>query len=246
LQSCMKRSIRENLKQWEFWTMVNPLNSYIYLSHPLHANAPAYGGGNAFKTEQDKRISHGDSCNTSKWSLSSHAGTHLDFPRHFSTAGRVLDDYDPSFFVLENIHVVDVSPVQPGQIITSDDLDISDVPADTELLLIKTGFSKYRAQPVYWQRNPGFHPDLAGQFRKQFPLLRIIGFDSISLSSFTNRELGREAHKAFLDNARPILPLEDMNLEKIDNQSKIRRMVAVPLHVQGADGSPCMVLALID
>ncbi len=51
----------------------------------------------------------------------------------------------------------------------------------------------------FWKENYGFHPKLANFIRKNFPKVRIFGFDSISISSFTDRILGREAHKAFLD-----------------------------------------------
>jgi kynurenine formamidase len=62
-------------------------SQWKYLSHPLHPGAPAYGGGNAFLDEPDKQMSQGDSCNTRKWHLSNHMGTHIDFPRHFAANG---------------------------------------------------------------------------------------------------------------------------------------------------------------
>ena len=84
---------------------------------------------------------------------------------------------------------------------------------------------------------------MAEYLRKTFPMLRIMGFDSISLSSFANRDVGREAHKAFLENDRPILPLEDMDLGRIENKSVINKVITAPMHVQSADGSPCTVFA---
>ena len=51
---------------------------WVYLSHPLHEDVPAYGGGKAFFCENEKSISDGDSCNQQKWHLSNHIGTHID------------------------------------------------------------------------------------------------------------------------------------------------------------------------
>jgi arylformamidase len=220
-------------------------SQWKYLSHPLHPGAPAYGGGNAFFDEPDKQISQGDSCNTRKCHLSNHMGTHIDFPRHFAATGPDLDDYPADFFIFNTIFLADISLMPPGFIIGPENLAIANAPRETELLLIKTGFGQYRKDPLYWQENPGFHPDLADYLRQHFPALRVLGFDSISLSSFTNRNLGRQAHKAFLDNQHPILPLEDMDLSLLDKNSSIDSIIIAPLRVSHADGAPCTVIGKI-
>lgn len=220
------------------------MENWIYLSHPLSDDAPGYGGQKIFSSQPDKEIRKGDSCNTSIWKLSNHSGTHIDFPRHFFDRGNTMGDYKAGFFIFERVFVADISVVEPGMIIGSDDLNLANAPNGIELLFIKTGFGKYRGQPVYWQKNPGFHPDLAEYLRKAFPKLRAIGFDSISLSSFASRDLGREAHKAFLDHDHPILPIEDMDLGRIDKNHKINRVIVAPMHVAGADGAPCTVMAM--
>lgn len=220
-------------------------NNWIYLSYPLCSEAHAYGGGSGFKGESDKQISLGDSCNTSLWSLSNHMGTHIDFPRHFAADGKSLDDYDPGFFISNKIYLFEIAPVEPGQIIGPQDLNLDSIPKDIEALLVKTGFGQFRGQTVYSKQNPGFYPDLADALRARFPGVRIMGFDSISLSSVVHRDLGREAHRAFLDHEHSILPLEDMDLTQISNETKIYQLVVAPLLVSGADGSPCTVMAKI-
>ncbi|WP_045213311.1 cyclase family protein [Desulfonatronovibrio magnus] len=226
-------------------TAKNCRPSWILLSYPLHPEAPSYGGGSSFKDQEDKLISRGDSCNTRKWYLSNHMGTHIDFPRHFTNTGPALTDFDPGFFISNNIHVVDISPVEPGQIITHNLLEHHNIPDNVEFLFIRTGFSHYRSQDVYWQNNPGFEPDLSDYLREKTPHLRVMGFDSISLSSFSNRNLGRKAHKSFLDNEHFILPLEDMDLSIIDSKCQISSVVIAPLQVFNADGAPCTVFAMI-
>jgi len=116
-------------------------------------------------------------------------------------------------------------------------------PENTDLLIIKTGFSLLRQEEAYWKNNPGFAPELAAFFREHLPHLRMLGFDSISLSSFAHRETGREAHKAFLDHPRPVLLLEDMNLSMVDGRFWLKRVIVSPLRVEDADASPCTVFA---
>ncbi len=221
-------------------------NNWIYLSYPLRSDAPAYGGGSGFQAEPDKQMDFGDSCNTSIWSMSNHMGTHIDFPRHFAADGKDIDDYDPGFFISNKVYLLDITPTETEQIIGPQDLNLDNIPKDIEILLVKTGFGQFRGQAIYSMKNPGFHPDLADALRARLPGLRIMGFDSISLSSFAHRNLGREAHKAFLDHEHAILPLEDMDLNKIGNETKIYQLVVAPLLVSGADGSPCTVLAKIE
>ena len=215
------------------------------MSHLLHPHAPAYGGSQAFFDEPDKQMERGDSCNTRLWRMSNHMGTHIDFPRHFVCDGDTLDSYPAWFWVYSRIAVIVMDQVEPDQILTAQDIDFSGVPSDMEFLIIKTGFGGFRDDPEYWQRNPGLHPELAPRLRRNFPELRVIGFDLISLSSFAHRELGRQAHKSFLDHSKPVLLLEDMDLTGIDRNSHVQQMVIAPIRVKDADAAPCTVLAEI-
>lgn len=218
-------------------------SKWIYLSYLIHPEAPAYGGSQAFFDEPDKQMGKGDSCNTRLWRMSNHMGTHIDFPRHFVSDGDTLNVYPAQFWVFTRTAVVVMDKVEPGQILTAKDLYLSAVPTDVELLLIKTGFGDFRDNPKYWQSNPGLHPELAPRLRQDFPGLRVIGFDLISLSSFAHRELGRQAHKAFLDHPRPLLLLEDMDLTGIDRNSLFQQAVIAPIRVKDTDAAPCTVLA---
>ena len=218
-------------------------SKWIYLSYLIHPEAPAYGGNQAFFDEPDKQMEKGDSCNTRLWRMSNHMGTHIDFPRHFSIEGKTLNDFPASFWFFDKIKIIFTDPVEPGKILTTKDLNLSTVPTDVELLLIKTGFCNLRENPIYWQSNPGLHPELATRLCQDFPRLKVIGFDFISLSSFVNKELGRQAHKAFLDTHKPILLLEDMDLKELDTNAKIIQIVVAPLRVKDSDASPCTVLA---
>lgn len=223
--------------------MTQIISKWIYLSYSLNAETPVYGGGNSIKIRQEKSIEKGDLCNSSYWSLSNHLGTHIDFPRHFVQAGKTSGDYGPEFWIFYSPFILDISLVEPGFIVEPEAVDLDAVPNNIDMLVIKTGFCRLREKDIYWKKNPGFAPGLAALLRKRFPYLRILGFDSISLSSFARRKIGREAHKAFLDYPRPILLLEDMDLSMVDNSMKLKQVIVSPLRVEGADGAPCTVFA---
>ena len=108
------------------------------------------------------------------------------------------------------------------------------------MLLIKTGFEKYRAEEIYWQNSPGLHPKLAYWLKEKSPSLKAIGIDFISISNLNNRALGRQAHIAFL--SKNILLIEDMKLSCVN--SNLKTVIVLPLRVEGADGAPCTAIGI--
>lgn len=214
----------------------------MYLSHALHPGMPAYGGGESFQSAPVKSIGSGDPCNTSRWSMPNHIGTHIDFPRHFDDSGKTFGDYPAGFWTLRKVHIRDMSHQGPGSDINEAALNPSAIPDDTELLIIRTGFGARRGDPIYWQAGPVFMLELADALRRRCPSIRIMGFDAISLSSWADRDLGRAAHRAFLNHPRPILLLEDMNLLSVAPETSFLTVVVSPLGVAEADASPCTVI----
>ena len=74
----------------------------------------------------------------------------------------------------------------------------------------------------------------------------MIGLDTISLSAYSNRELGRLAHHAFLskfnykgDNLDPILIVEDMDMSDLFQSPK--KIIVSPILFKNADGAPVTI-----
>ena len=69
------------------------------------------------------------------------------------------------------------------------------------------------------------------------------GIDWISISPYQDRELGREAHRVFLDQKgrnNPVLLIEDMDLSC--DLTKLRELWVLPLRVEKIDSAPCTVI----
>lgn len=115
----------------------------------------------------------------------------------------------------------------------------------TDLLLIRTGYERYRSEERYWQRNPGLSAELGLWLRREYPVVKMVGLDCISITSRIHREEGRSAHRAFLDpdgEGHPVLLIEDMALATAPGQ--LRQVIVAPLRVSEADGGPCTVMGL--
>jgi kynurenine formamidase len=187
-------------------------------------------------------MSKDDSCNTMNLSFPNHSGTHIDFPYHFSLDGKTLNDYPASYWQFDHIDLIDLSgKVDDCQIIGTE-IFFNLENSDTDLLLIKTGYGAWRGTDRYTLTPPGLSADLAPFLRRKFPKLRCIGMDLISVSSYSNREEGREAHHSFLKpiEGDPILLIEDM---KLDTDGPFNKVIVAPLLIDNADGAPCTVLA---
>ena len=66
---------------------------FHYLSYTITESMPVYGASNGPELASLKAIDKGDSCNTWRFCLENHWGTHVDGPNHFFTNGRRIMDY---------------------------------------------------------------------------------------------------------------------------------------------------------
>lgn len=213
-----------------------------YLSYFLSEKTPLYGNGTGIEFKADKQIERGDKCNTMNLSFPNHSSTHIDFPFHFNSQGKTLNDYPAEFWQFEHIEIVDIT----GNVVDSQIIVPEMLPAvkniEIELLLIKTGYGIFRGTNRYTLYSPGLSSELASYFRLKYPKLRCVGMDLISISSYSCRDEGHKAHHAFLnpDKGKEILIIEDM---KLDDDGPFKKVIVAPLLIKNADGSPCTVFA---
>ncbi len=219
----------------------------LYLSYILDDTTPTYGNRNKFISEKKSSIVNGDVANDSTINTTVHIGTHIDMPYHFFEDGQTIEDFLIEYFDFKNVLFFEL---EPKSLIIKDELIalLENVEQKElfDLLIIKTGICDKRDEDVFWKENYGFSPDLAKYIRDKFPSIRALGFDSISVSSFANRMLGREAHKAFLNPQKPILLIEDMDLREVNLDTKIKRIIVAPLRIAKCDGLPCTLIAEVN
>ena len=214
--------------------------SYLSLSYFLDQETTIYGGNKGVVVSEERSIKKGDSANTKKIQLNNHSGTHIDFPNHFFTSGLTSEKYDSDFWMFDSPFLI-TKKTRQDKIIDITDQEIDMIPVHTDFLIYKTGFGEFRDSKKYWKNNPGFNPSVADKLRNNFPRLRVFGMDIISVTAFQNRDLGREAHRKFLGGKKPILLIEDMNLDLLKSQPKF--IFCAPLLVRGLDGSPINIIA---
>lgn len=215
-----------------------------FLSYPINSKTPSYGNRNTFTLTKKSDIAKGNVANDSFIETTVHIGTHIDMPYHFYSNGQTIEDFKDSYWEFKNTLIINI---EPKELVIKDELleklhFIDDI--GYELLIVKTGICNIRESDKFWEKNFGFHPDIYDYLVLNFPKIRVFGFDSISVSSFTNRLVGRESHKRFLNPKRPILLLEDMDLRDIDENTNFDKIIIAPLRIEKTDGLPCSVIGL--
>ena len=215
------------------------------MSYTLNKSHYSYANTDRIVISKIRQITRGDTSNNSILKLPSHFGTHIDFPYHFNENGVSGDLYKPSCFIFDEVFLIELKEINILDYqITENDFIEYDLPKNADLLLIKTGMGKYIERDEYWNSNPAISPDLAVFLKEKMPSLRAIGFDSISLTGWKYKDIGKKAHKSFLIENN-ILVIEDMDLHAVNSSSEIQQVIASPLRFENADGSPATVFAYI-
>lgn len=221
---------------------------YLNLSYAINKRTPLYPGTEPVDVAWSKEIGKGDSCNKSVMTFSGHTGTHVEAPRHFLDSGRTIGGYALEELVFTKPLLLDC-PKLPGEAIFADDLAAIKERPDADILLIRTGFFKYRDgdADIYCNKNPYLSPEAASAIRG-FPHIRAVGVDLISISSHVDRQAGRQSHKILMSDSgfsgAPVLIIEDIRLD--ERITKIDEVIVAPLFLEESDASPCAVIGVIN
>ncbi|MFC1621041.1 cyclase family protein [Candidatus Omnitrophota bacterium] len=215
---------------------------YRLLSYPLSIDTYNYGGSRPFAVKAKRSLLKGDSCNTFILNVPNHLGTHIDCPNHFYARGKKLCQYGIEDFIFSRPVVLECKKSANGLVDENDIKRAFKKLKKADLLLLRTGFHKYKRKSLYGTRNPGISPGAAKFIRARLKNIRCIGIDSISVSPYKNRELGRETHEIFLKagpKGDPVCLIEDMDLS--ENLNGLKEVFVSPLFIEDVDSAPCTV-----
>ena len=165
---------------------------YQILSYPIKKGQPTWPGNPAFSLEPHTSIAGGDTANTCTIHLFNHYGTHLDGPMHFYGKGIPLDQVPFGQFFFHNPLLLDI-PKEPGAKLMPEDLipHREDV-KDADLLLIRTGFSKYRREKpdLYENNGPAVSSRLARYLQDNMSHLKALALDLCPLPLTATQRMG--------------------------------------------------------
>lgn len=170
--------------------------------------------------------------------LSTHTGTHMDAPSHFIKGAEPIDIIDVNRFVMNNVHLLKIFK-SSNQLITTEDIINSDTDIkENDSIVFSTGWEHNYNSDDYMSSNPGLSPEAATYLSNK--KINAVAIDSPSIDSGIEHEF--PVHQILLKN--DVLIIENIcNLTQI--AKKILKLIAIPLKLQGATGSPIRALAII-
>jgi arylformamidase len=224
------------------------VNDYRLLSHRLDEDQPNWPGAPGLRRIPSLRLAAGDLANTHVLEIYTHYGTHCDLPYHFLEDGVTLDRIDHRQFVFHRPYVLDL-PLGDEQLITPDHLTGFAKEADADLLLLRSGFEAHRDDhDRYIHHGPGFSAAAATYLREAFPQVRAIALDWLSLCSLAHVDDGVDAHRMLLradTKGQYVIIFEDVRMSTLEGARPVR-VFALPLFIDGLDGSPVSILAEVE
>jgi len=193
---------------------------------PLSPSLPVYPGDPEVAITPVAQLQWGDAANVSRLVLSSHAGTHLDAPRHFFQAGLAIDGI--ALPVLMGPARVCAFPDATTHL-TADDLRPLGL-AGTQRLLLQTPNS------ALWERK-GFQANYVALTESAAHLLvdlgvQLVGIDYLSVDAFERQDF--PVHRILL--GAGVLILEGLDLRTVPPGEY--ELLALPLLLQDGDGAP--------
>ena len=165
------------------------------------------------------RISNGDICNLTGFSMCAHNGTHLDAPYHFIDGGKTIDEIDPEVFFGE-CYVAH----HEGEVLAADAeafLDRAEAAGAGKRLLI------------------GGKAVVTAEAAEVFAQRRILLFGNES-QTVGPEDAPKEVHMIML--GAGIVLLEGIRLGEAEEGRYL--LSAMPLKLGGSDGAPCRAILM--
>jgi arylformamidase len=189
----------------------------------LHNELPCWPGDTPFRFALAWSKASGAAVNVGQVSTTIHIGTHVDAPFHFDNQGATIDavDLDP---YLGPALVVDVRGRDPIRI---EDFEPFDLSATPRILLRTGGWPDHSRFPV---TIPVLHESVPAYLREKGVIL--LGLDVPSVDPIDSKTL--PIHHAL--GSLGIAILESVDLTRVE--PGLYELIALPLKIIGADGSP--------
>lgn len=200
------------------------------ISLPISPALTPWPGDPAVRFDPVCDRARGDEANVTRLSVSSHAGTHVDAPRHFVEGPGI--DQTPLDDLVGPCTVVGFEETRP---IAARDLEGAGIPQDARRVLLRTANSARWVDP-----SQSFRTDFVALTEEAARWIvargiRCIGTDALSIAPYA---AGEPVHRILL--AARVTILEGLDLRAIAPGAY--RLICLPLKLVGLDGAPARAI----
>lgn len=193
------------------------------ITRPLSNATAHWPGDEPYRLEPTLQLSQGFAVNLSRISLSPHNGTHADAPYHYDQGGLTIDQVPPERYIGRARLVA----LEGRSVITTADLKALTLEG-VERLLVRTDscpdFTTFNNEFTFFEPEAIRYLASVG--------VQLIGTDAHSMDHVTSKDL--PSHNACREAG--MLILENLQLANVPVGDY--ELIALPLRLVGADGSP--------
>lgn len=200
---------------------------YYDLSRSLTPATAVFPGDTPVTISPVMRMADGAACNVSSITLSVHAGTHIDAPRHFADGAPGVDEL-PLDVLIGPARVISIS----GPALTPEMLERFDLAGVVRLLLHSAASSV--PDDVWEDEFLAITPAAAAWLGQHG--LRLLGTDAPSVDPAASQDL--PTHKALLHYG--VVIVENLCLHGVPDGDY--ELIALPVRIAGCDAAPARVL----
>jgi len=193
------------------------------ISMLLNKNVAEWPGDTPFQFHVNWTKEQSGSVNVGQITTSTHIGTHIDAPFHFDQNGEKVHELSLDNYIVEAI-VVDVS----GRDFISKEVLKELTPGEAKAVLFRT--NAWQQRDVFPEEIPAFDVDVVEWMVENG--MTLFGVDLPSVDAITSKDL--PMHHALGTAGRYIL--EGLVLDEVREDTY--QLIALPLKIEGADGSP--------
>ncbi len=200
------------------------------ITRPLFSGTAVFPGDMPVSLIETLSLARGDSCNVGALTMSLHAGTHIDAPRHYAIGAPGIDAA-PLDILIGPARVVDAPMTGPIPLSVAQTWPLEGVTR----LLIHTPASD-TPHDVFDPNFAWFTPEAADYLGRRG--LRLLGADAPSVDEATSADL--PAHKAFL--RYNVMLIENLCLRDVPPGDY--QLIALPLKIVDGDAAPARVILI--
>ena len=194
----------------------------------LSPDLPSYPGDPPVTVDPWHRIANGDDANVSRITLGTHAGTHIDPPRHFNDAGITVDEI-PLDLLMGKAQVVEITGVKE---IGPEELEKAGAKG-AERLLIKTDNSRFWGDKDFHEEFAALTEEGAHYLHKH--KVKLVAVDYLSVERMGGNG---EVHRILLNGGIPVI--EGVDLTGIVPGEY--QLICLPMKLKDGDGAPVRAL----
>jgi arylformamidase len=207
----------------------------VDLTHPFRDGMPVFPGLSAPSFRPIARVED-DGYAMTDLHLLNHVGTHIDAPAHQIAGGDTLDDIPLDRFVTDAL-TIDVSSRTPGPLPLAElEPHLGKVRERDVVFLYSDNARNYESE-AYW--TGWSYPDAEAAQALIELGISAIGFDGPSADPVDSTTY--DLHRIWLSAGRMIVE----NATNLDQLPERTQVVIAPLKVEGANGAPVRIYALL-